>query len=306
MGFSNRPSFRQLEYLLAVSELRHFGKAAQRCKVSQPALSAQIQKLEEILGVPLFERGSGGVTLTPAGAKACEQARSLLKGVQALQENMLAFQDPHQGSLRLGVIPTIAPYLLPKCLPRIQALYPKLHLEIREEKTAHLLDSLHRGELDLCLLALDLEMDFGEVREIPLFKDPFFCLLPQGHPLARKQKIREEDLDASEFLLLEEGHCLRDQALKLCSAVAAQELPDLRASSLLTLVQMVAMGNGLTLIPQMAISREIRPEDPVVLRPFEGGAFGRQIGLLHRPATKRRRFFEELGQLLCLDGGGVS
>lgn len=304
MGFANRPTFRQLEYLLALSELGHFGKAARRCSVSQPALSSQIQKLEEIMGVPLFERGSKGVCLTSAGKEACRRAGPILQEIRELQEALCSFQDPRKGVLRLGVIPTIAPYLLPPALPKLKSCFENLHLEIREDKTGHLLEALHAGELDLCLLALDLEMDFGDLRELSLFYDPFLCLLPKGHPLASHPRIREKDLKAEEFLLLEEGHCLRDQALQLCEGIGVGDLPDLRASSLITLVQMVGMGNGLTLIPQMAIAREIRKEDPVVLRPFEGGGFGRKIGLVYRPGSPRKAFYKELVEVFQMDRKG--
>ncbi len=291
-----RPTVRQLEYLLAVSETLHFRRAAEAEGVTQPALSAQIQALEELLGVQLFERTRRKVLPTAAGRQVAARARLVLQAIDELADAARAGASPLSGLLRLGLIPTIAPYLLPQVLPSLRRSFPDLKLYLREEFTEVLLERLAAGELDLLLLALPVEG--GEFESLPLFNDDFFLALPPDHPLARKKEVAERDLEGEEVLLLEDGHCLRTQALALCSRAGAREAPRVRATSLGTLTQMVGGGLGMTLLPEIALSVETHSSPNLVVRPFRDPRPTRQVGLVWRRASARgeefRRFGEEL------------
>lgn len=289
-------SLRQLEYLVALSRTLRFREAAERCHVTQPALSTQIQQLERSLGVPLFERDRRTVALTEAGRRAVVRAERVLTEVEALTEEARAQHKPLTGTLRLGVIPTIAPYVLPTFVPALKRRYPKLRLLLHEGQTAHLLEQLRANELDLLLLAL--EADLGDVEVMPLYPDPFVVAAPKGHPLASRRAIRSSDLADVEVLLLDDGHCLRNQALDLCNRAGAHEVDDFRASSLNTLARMVAAGTGVTLLPSIALSTEVRARDPMVVRPFAKGGPKRTIGLAWRKTSSRVRDFELVAQLL--------
>ncbi|MEM7263498.1 MAG: LysR substrate-binding domain-containing protein, partial [Planctomycetota bacterium] len=234
------PSVRQLECLIAVAETLHFRRAAEACYITQPALSAQIQQLENLVGVRLFERDRRRVLPTAAGAAMAEKAREVLSNLRDLTESAAAFKEPMSGTLKLGVIPTVAPYILPRALKEVRRLYPGLRLLLKEEQTDRLLQMNNEGALDVLLLAL--EADLGEVETLPLFRDKFLVAVSPGHRLGKRKRLNERDLADEDVLLLEDGHCLRNQTLSVCSSAGACELGDLRASSLGTLVQMVSGG----------------------------------------------------------------
>jgi LysR family hydrogen peroxide-inducible transcriptional activator len=279
-----RPSdltFRQLEYLVALADTLGFRKAAQRANVSQPALSAQIQQIEALLGLQLFERSHRGVLLTPAGEAVVARARRLLREGDDLLAAARSWRDPFQGSWRLGLIPTVAPYLLPEILPGVARAHPDLRLLLREERTPVLVQELAAGGLEAAILA-DVP-DLGDLARAPLAGDPFLLAAPRSHPLARKRAIAPGDLDHAPMLLLEDGHCLRGQALAFCAKAGAREA-DFRASSLSTLVQMVASGLGLTLLPSLCAPLECSRAD-LVVRPFAAPVPTRQLVLAWRQGS---------------------
>ena len=292
-----RPSIRQLEYAVALADAGHFGRAARACHVTQPALSAQIRALEDDLGVRLFERSRRGATATPVGRWVVLRARALLEGIDELTEVARGSREPLVGPLRMGVIPTVAPYLLMGWLPAVREAWPRLRLILREERTDRLLDQLAQGELDLLLLALPV--DRTDVACISIFREPFLLLAPRDHALAEGSgPLREEELDGHGVLLLEDGHCLRDQALSVCRGAGAREASSVRATSLHTLIQMVIGGIGVTLIPASAADPALRARDEVVVRPFRPPGPGREIGLAWRRSSPRSEEFELLGRLL--------
>ena len=292
-----RSSLRHLQYFVAVAERLNFRKAAAACFVTQPGLSTQIKDLERLLDVQLFERNRRKVVITPAGSVLLPLARKVLAAASELEEVALSLTKPLSGRLRLGVIPTIAPYLLPSALPAIRQRFPELRLLLHEDFTERLLDLLSKGRLDLLLLAL--EADLGDVATLPLATDPFLTAMPEGHPLAGREHIEEADLAGEQVLLLEDGHCLRDQALRVCEVWGASEVGDFRAGSLSTLAQMVAGGIGITLLPQLALQVEARPPSPLVVRPFRQPGPSRTIGLAWRKTSPRAEEFRLLGKLLA-------
>ena len=292
----NLPTIRQLECLVAVEEALNFRKAAGACHITQPALSAQIQQLERLLGVQLFERDRRRVLPTAAGAALAQKAREILAELGELSEAAGSFKQPLSGTLRLGVIPTVAPYVLPRALRDVHERYPDLRLLLREGHTAHLMEQLNEGALDLALLAL--EADLGEAETVPLFKDAFVLAVPFGHRLASRKRVSEKDLREEEVLLLDDGHCLRDQALSICDGAGACELGDFRASSLTTLVQMVSGGAGVTLLPEISLSVEVMPERRITTVPFGAQKPFRTIGLAWRPSSIRKAEFQLLGEVI--------
>lgn len=291
------PSLRQLEYLVAIADHGSFHAAARACHVTQPGLSLQIQQLESLLGVQAFERNRPRILVTAAGEALVERARRVLAEAEGLVEAATLFAKPLSGLLTLGAIPTIAPYLLPKALPRVRRRYPELTLRLQEAQTADLVDRVQRGDVDVALLAL--EADLNGLETEALFRDDFVVAVSSAHPLAGKRSVAESALSGEPVLLLADGHCLRDQALSLCGAAGADELGDFRASSLTTLVQMVASGLGLTLLPQLATSIEGKGRD-IRLVPFRKPAPYRTIGLAWRPTSGRAEHFRLLGELLTL------
>jgi len=291
------PSVRQLECLVAVAATLNFRRAAEACFITQPALSAQIKQLETQLGLELFERNRRRVLPTPAGTALAEKARRILAELGDLTEAATSFKEPLTGTLRLGVIPTVAPYLLPRALRDVSRRHPRLRLLLHEGQTEELTRLLDEGSLDLLLLALDAPL--GQVATLPLFSDPFLLAVPHGHRLASRKRVSERDLVGELVLLLDDGHCLRDQALSICGAAGASELGDFRASSLTTLVQMVSGGVGVTLLPRMSAAVEGLPERKLTLLPFGAKKPARTIGLAWRPTSIRAGEFRELGRLLA-------
>lgn len=287
-----RPTVQQLQYLVALGEHRHFGKAAEACNVSQPGLSSQIQELERRLGVRLFERSSRQVLLTGAGADAVERARIILRDVDDLVVGCRDARGSLTGQLRLGVIPTIAPYLLPRFLPAVRAEFPGLRVHLREERTDDLVYSLNEGRLDLLLLALPV--DDGRVTTIELGEDRFLLAVPSNSPPASDEALGAEVLARHPVLLLEDGHCLRGQALAVCQLAGAAPADDVRATSLPTLVQMVAGGLGITLLPEMAAAVEAGPGSGIVTRRLREPAPSRTIGLAWRTTSPHDAAFRLL------------
>jgi len=298
---------KDLRYLVAVADQRHFGRAAARCFVSQPTLSAQLKKLEQSLGVQLIERAPGKVALTPAGEEIVTRARRVIAASDEVVTLARSHRDPLAGRLRLALLPTIGPYLLPHVAPLIRKQLPRLELHLYEYQTQPLLERLHAGELDVGILALPVELEGLEARE--LYREPFTVALPEQHPLAAQAALRVADLKNETLLLLEDGHCLRDQALEVCSRVGMRDQQDFRATSLETLRQMVAAGAGITLLPELAGRGAYRNARGVALRPFAKPAPVRHIGAVWRKSTARRAAIDALCRLIAthaLQGRGAA
>jgi LysR family hydrogen peroxide-inducible transcriptional activator len=289
-------SLRQLRYLTALAEAGNFRRAAAACNVTQPALSTQVQLLEEGLGVSLVERGRRGAVMTAAGEEVVRRGRAILEDVAAIEDYARGMRDPFTGPLRLGVIPTIGPYLLPDLMPDLNRRYPALQLFMREEQTERLLDSLREGRLDLALLALPVPGD--DLESAVLFEDRFLVAAPPAHPFAKADTVDLGALADESLLLLEDGHCLRDQALAVCALDGPVNEGDFRATSLATLVQMVASGLGVTLLPEMARRREAGTDGRLTIRPLTPPEPGRQIGLLWRRTSGRKAEFRELAGVI--------
>jgi LysR family hydrogen peroxide-inducible transcriptional activator len=285
-------NFRDLRYLVALADHRHFGRAAAASFVSQPTLSTQIRKLEEELGVALVERAPRRVMLTPIGREIVERARKVIAEVEQMGEIARRSQDPEAGTVRLGIFPTLAPYLLPHVLPAIRARFPRLELLLVEEKTDQILARLRDGRLDAGVLALPLHDDQLQIE--PLFDEPFVLAVPQRHALAGRPSLKLRDLDDQHLLLLEEGHCLRDQALDVCRMSGADERDGFRATSLETLRQMVAAGVGITLLPTLAVQPPVPTSDDIRLLAFQGDAPHRQIAMVWRSSSAMAGFLQQL------------
>ena len=288
---------KDLRYLVAVADLRHFGRAAARCFVSQPTLSAQLKKLEQSLGVQLVERTPNNVSLTAAGEEVVARARRILEASDEVVALAQSARDPLGGRLRVAMLPTIGPYLLPQVAPLIRRSLPRLQLRLYEYQTAPMLEKLHAGELDLGILALPVELAGLESRA--LYQEAFLVALPERHPLAVHEALRAGDLKGETLLLLEEGHCLRDQALEVCSRAGAHESQDFRATSIETLRQMVATGAGLTLLPEFAARGAYRSARGVVLRPFARPVPVRHVGAVWRKSTARRAAIDAMTRLIA-------
>lgn len=276
-----------------MAEHDHFGRAAQHCHVSQPTLSGQIKKLEDQLGIALFERTNRRVLLTDMGRQLLPHARRILQEVDIIRETVETAQDPLAGKFRLGAFPTLSPYLFPAIVPEVKANLPKLRLILIEEKTAELLEKLRHGELDAALLALPVQDDLLHTE--PLFDDPFLLAVPPDHPLAEQHPIRQEQLVSHRLLLLEEGHCLRDQALEVCQLHQIGEEQDFKATGLETLRQMVKAGTGITFMPQIAIKSQ---EEGIRYIPFAPPVPSRSIALVWRKTTPRAAMMEKLAGLI--------
>lgn len=283
-------TLRQLRYFEALSRFGHFGHAADACAISQPALSVQIKELEQSLGLPLFERGPRSVRLTAFGETWLERVRDILRAVDELGEMARAAQDTLSGSLRLGVIPTIAPYLLPSLIGALRASHPSLHLEVRETMTERLIEELGEGRIDTAIVALPV--DEPSMAELPLFTEGLMLVRPfadAGRPVPSPDALGEMRL-----LMLEQGHCFRDQALAFCNLQGAARRDGLDGSSLSTLVQMVGAGIGVTLIPEMAVRVETRSA-PVAVDRFPAPQPARTVGLIWRKTNPLADQFRDLG-----------
>jgi LysR family hydrogen peroxide-inducible transcriptional activator len=287
---------KDLRYLVAVADERHFGRAAQRSFVSQPTLSAQLKKLEDYLGVQLVERQPGHVTLTEAGEAIVERARRILEASDEVVALARAHRDPLAGKLRMALIPTIGPYLLPRVAREIRKKLPRLELRLYEYQTAELLEKLRAGEIDLGVLALPVDLE--GLDSCHLYDEPFTVALPENHRLTKKPTLKVDDLKDEPLLLLEDGHCLRDQALEVCSRVGMQEKQDFRATSLETLRQMVATGAGVTLLPELASRGAYGSTRGVVLRPFARPVPVRHVGAVWRKTTARKAAIEAVCALI--------
>jgi LysR family hydrogen peroxide-inducible transcriptional activator len=288
-------TLKQLRYLSALAEHRHFGRAAHACAVTQPALSMQIRGLEQDLGVVLVERRHGDVTLTETGLALARRAETVLAGAHDLVDFARLGSRPLAGGLALGIIPTLAPYVLPKVLPALQKQYPDLRVELRETQTKVLVDELIRGSLDVLMLALPvLEV---EVATAALFDDPFLLAVPKDDRRPAGTIVSADDIDLARLILLEEGHCLRNQALAFCAGDRRDNSFGLGATSLATVLQMVANGYGITLLPQVAVEVEARDPRVKLLR-FAPPTPSRTIGLAWRPTSPRKSDFVALGRLV--------
>ncbi|MBA2237560.1 MAG: LysR family transcriptional regulator [Lysobacter sp.] len=285
-------NLRDLRYLVALAEHRHFGRAAAASFVSQPTLSTQIRKLEEELGVSLVERAPRRVMLTPVGRDIAERARKVIAEVEQMSEIARRSQDPEAGTVRLGLFPTVAPYLLPHVLPGLREHFPRLELLLVEEKTDQILARLRDGRLDAGVLALPVHDDQLHVE--PLFDEPFVLAVPRRHAMARKASLQMRELDGQHLLLLEEGHCLRDQALDVCRMAGADERHGFRATSLETLRQMVASGVGITLLPMLSVQPPVPVSDDIALLPFRGKPPFRRIAMVWRRSSAMGGFLQSL------------
>lgn len=283
---------RDLEYLVALDEEGHFARAAERCFVSQPTLSGQLKKLEEELGVLLVERSSRQVVMTEVGRAVAAQARQVLAGAREIKGIAESYHDPMAGALQLGLIPTVAPYLLPLIMPRLKAAYPDLKLWLHEQQTHMLMERLRRAELDLLILALPVPSH--DFKQVDLFREPFSLAVPRDDALAGKGQATLTDLQGREVMLLEEGHCLREHALDVCFRGGASEYGAFHATSLETLRHMVGEGMGITLMPQLAIPQHPNRADTVRYLPFEAPAPTRRIGMLYRKGSYRAATFARI------------
>lgn len=288
-------TLRQLRYFDTLVRLRHFGLAAEQCAVTQPALSTQIQDLERKLGIELVERRYKNIQLTPAGEVIARRAARILAEVEDLADFSRSLAEPLSGILRLGVIPSIAPYMLPPLLPVLRERYPSLDLHIRETQTQTLIGELTAGGLDLLLLALPVEQP--DIETQALFEDRFLLAMPPGRAVAGPIKITPELVKNDRLLLLEEGHCLRDQALDFCQMRHADNIDTFGASSLSTIVQLVAGGMGLTLLPEMCLATETSNRNIALVR-FAQPEPSRLIGLAWRASSPRKRDFAALAALI--------
>lgn len=288
---------KDLRYLVAVADTGHFGRAAERCFVSQPTLSAQLRKLEDYLGVVLVERQPRQALLTPAGAEVVARARRIVEASDEVVEIARAHRDPLAGRVRIAFLPTIGPYLLPGIAPRLHKALPRLELMFYEHQTAPMIEGLHAGDIDMGVLALPVELD-GLVAQ-PLYDEPFVVAAPAQHPLAARKQVRLEDLRGLTLLLLEEGHCLRDQALDVCSRIAVKADQDFRATGLETLRQMVAVDAGVTLLPELATRGAYAAARGVAIRPFVRPAPVRRIGALWRKSSPRTAAFQAVADLIA-------
>ncbi|HST36444.1 MAG TPA: hydrogen peroxide-inducible genes activator [Allosphingosinicella sp.] len=290
------PTLKQLQYLVALKTHGHFGRAAEACFVTQSTLSAGIKELENLIGVTLVERTRRVVRFTPLGTRVAEKAQRILRETEDLADMVRASGKPLAGELRMGVIPTIAPFLLPTMLPRLRAQWPDLKLYLREETSQQACDALRRGQLDCVLLALPYAC--GEVDRAVLFEDRFMVAFPPGAAEALPERVAAEAIDESKLLLLEDGHCLKDHVLSACNRPEIRAGAAILGTSLHTLVQMVDNGLGTTLIPQMAVEAGILEGTNVVARPLDADHPARRIALVWRKASPREKEFRLLAEAL--------
>ncbi len=290
------PTLKQLHYLVALEEAGHFGRAAAACFVTQSTLSAGIRELETLIGVTLVERTRRVVRFTPLGSRIAAKARRILREAEELGDMARAAGRPLSGELRMGVIPTIAPFLLPALLPRLRLDWPELRLFLREETSQAACDSLHRGQLDCVLLALPFAC--GEVEAEILFEDRLYVAFPEQDAAAMGAEVRPEEIDEGRLLLLEDGHCLKDHALAACNRPELRAEAAMLGTSLHTLVQMVGNGLGLTLVPEMAVAAGLLDGSGAAARPLDAAHPARRIALIWRKASPRDKEFRLLAEAL--------
>lgn len=289
-------TLRDLQYVVAVAQHAHFGKAAKACHVSQPALSGQIKKIEEYLGVALFERSQRGVAVTEVGQAVVQQARIVLEEAEKILNAARSTHEPLSGAFRLGAIATLGPYLVPHLLGPLRTTFPKLELILREGLTEGLLEELRAGQLDAVLAARTFPEEGLHV--LPLFNEPFLVAVPHDHPLRRKETVKLTDLKAADMVLLEDGHCLREQTIAICPPNRRGSIKDMHVTSLETLRHLVASGAGYTLMPMLAVNEDRRLKNLVAYRKLEGRNTGRTIVLVCRDRFPRKREVEILAAFI--------
>ena len=290
------PSIRQLKYLVAVAEHRHFSKAAEACFVTQSTLSTAIRELEQQLGVIIFERNRKSMLITPVGEKLLAQARAVLGEIEDFVSLARAEKGSLNGEIRLGVIPTIGPFLLPKMLGELRQTYGKLRLYLKEDISSRLALMLKQGQLDVLMLAFPYPL--RDVETATLFEDEFLLCMPPGHALEQRRSVRQAQLRGEALLLLEEGHCLRDHALEACELQSAETSLVYQGTSLHTLVQMVAGGLGLTLLPAIAVAGDVLGDTRLPLRRFSPESVSRRIGMAWRKSDPRRDEYRILAEFI--------
>tara|TARA_B110000444_G_C18765848_1_gene559943 strand:+ start:57 stop:980 length:924 start_codon:yes stop_codon:yes gene_type:complete len=290
------PSIKQLKYLCAVAEHRHFSKAAAACHVTQSTLSAAIQELESQLGVKLFERNKKTVLITSLGEKLLAQARIVLGDLEDFIRIAHAHEAPLVGDLRLGVIPTIGPFLLPSILADLRKSFDKLKLYLKEELSGELVQQLQQGRLDLIILAFPFPLP--DMETVSLFQDEFLLCLPPGHELEKMQEVKQHQMRGQSLLLLEEGHCLRDHALEACKLESADTDLVYQGTSLHTLVQMVANGLGMTLLPAMSVDADVLGDTHLQLKHFSNENVSREVGMAWRKSDPRREEYLLLAEFI--------
>ncbi len=294
----NLPTLRQLHYLTTLVEVNHFGQAAERCFVTQSTLSAGIQDLETILGTSLFERTNRKVMPTALGLEIATRAQHILSLSADLVDLAQSERNPLVGRIRIGVIPSISPFLLPKVLPTIRATLPELEVVLIEDQSERLLSSLRSGEIDLAILAFPF--DIGDLNKQLFAEEQFWVALPKKHPLSKHKQLDPSELPLDDLLLLSEGHCMREHALSACKLPSTSHRMSMQGTSLYTLIEMVAGGLGITLIPEMAISSDMVKHADICVRPLisQGNKPMRSLGLVWRPSYRRVSTLKELAQLM--------
>jgi LysR family hydrogen peroxide-inducible transcriptional activator len=290
------PTLKQLQYLVALKDHGHFGRAAEACFVTQSTLSAGLRELESLIGITLVERTRRVVRFTPLGLRMAEKAQRVLREAEELSDLARAAGKPLSGDLRMGVIPTIAPFLLPRILPKLRAAWPDLKLYLREETTSAACDSLHRGHVDCVLLALPYHC--GDVESVDLFLDKLFVAFPGNELVDPPAVITADGIDETRLLLLEDGHCLKDHVLSACNRPEMRAEAAMLGTSLHTLVQMVDNGLGVTLLPQMALDAGILDNTQVIARPLDAEHPSRRIALAWRKGSPRDKEFRLLADAL--------
>ncbi len=286
-------TLQELKFLIAVSEHKHFGRAAESCFVTQPALSIQIKKLEDMLDATLVERTNKSVRITPLGEQVIERARLIQQEVQNIIDLTKKGSAVLEGPFKLGVIPTVAPYIVPLFMAELKEKFPELELYLREEQTEPALELLHKGELDAVLYATP--WNDSRFKNIDITQEPFVVALPENHPLATQEEISNNDLRGEEIILLEDGHCLKDHILEACQFMGFSKRTDFQATSLETLKQMIAAGLGITLIP---ISASVQTPKGLVIRPFIAPAPTRGIALAYRKSSAVTESYQELAEII--------
>jgi len=289
-------NLKELEYLVAVDEERHFHRAAEKCFVSQPTLSGQLKKLEDELGVLLVERNNRQVSMTEVGKAVVLRARTIIAGVKEIKTLAQTYHDPMVGELRVGIIPTIAPYLLPIIMPQLNKHFPKLIIWLYEYQTHVLLEKLRRAEMDCLILALPIEKH--EFVEENLFREPFRLAVKKGQSLTKQKNINMGDIAKEEILLLEEGHCLREHVLDACMLAGVKEKGQFQATSLETLRHMIGEGMGMTLMPELAVPTKTTKADRVRYLEFSDPKPNRRIGMLYRKNSYREETFINMSELI--------